>query len=71
MHGLRGKIEGTFLSLIHILVKEYQEDIDAKSKPTGDDAADAGAPATDAAGSTGGTHDADPPEPANSQGGAA
>lgn len=53
------------------LVKEYQEDIDAKSKPTGDDAADAGAPATDAAGSTGGTHDADPPEPANSQGGAA
>ena len=53
------------------LVKEYQEDIDAKSKPTGDDAADAGAPATDAAGSTGGAHDADPPEPANSQGGAA
>ena len=53
------------------LVKEYQEDIDAKSKPTGDDAADAGAPATDAAGSTGGTHDADPPEPANAQGGAA
>ena len=53
------------------LVKEYQEDIDAKSKPTGDDAADAGAPATDAAGSTGGTHDANPPEPANLQGGAA
>jgi len=43
------------------LVKEYQEDIDAKSKPTGDDAA----------GSTGGTHDANPPEPANLQGGAA
>ena len=53
------------------LAKEYQEDIDAKSKPTGDDAADAGAPATDAAGSTGGTHDANPPEPANLQGGAA
>ena len=32
------------------LVKEYQEDIDAKSKPTGDDASVAGAPASAASG---------------------
>ena len=53
------------------LVKEYREDIDAKSKPAGDEAANADASAADAAGSTGGTHDANPPAPANSQGGAA
>lgn len=57
------------------LVKEYREDIDAKNKPAGDTAANADAPATsaaaDAAGSTGGTHDANPPAPADSQGGAA
>ncbi len=53
------------------LVKEYREDIDAKSKPAGHEAANADASAADAAGSTGGTHDANPPALANSQGGAA